>query len=262
MTNLEINKAYVGNTEVDKILLGSTVIYSAGPAPQGYYVIIDNNTYNLTYDGFGNYETDIPESGSDWEFTLWYNGAQITASTYDRSGSEYYDACLTFELHECEDYTTDPPSYDCETDYDVSVFSTGLRVNHIVYDPSNNSVTAYTGFDAPDCGGDPECECNCQGGYWDAENQECIISSCEDRGECGDYPDCYPCEEPDPCEDWEGNGYSSWEDCECQNYGEYCDEESGEETDPCEEDPCNCVEPGTEEECNCNGGEWDGENCN
>lgn len=84
-----------------------------------------------------------------------------------------------------------------------------------------------------------ECDnCNCE-------------QTCEEGGLCGEYPDCYPCGDEDPCGDWEGNGYSSYEDCTCQNYGQNCDEG----------DPCDEYEPGSQERCECEGGTWNGEYC-
>ena len=82
------------------------------------------------------------------------------------------------------------------------------------------------------------CECDLCAD-WEGDG----FSSWEDC-ECQNYGQY--CPDQDPCDDWEGGGYESWENCECQNFGQYC-------PDDCQGDP--------ECECNLSGGSWNGEGC-
>lgn len=151
--------------------------------------------------------------------------------------------------------------------------------------------------DYPDCH-DCTCEdwyeegtedyCNCVGGFWDGEEchpdwnctdnwedmgysseYDCCSSrygdchTCEEYGECGDYPDCYGCDPGEPCEGMEQDEADCIDRGGTWDYGTcMCNEPDPCIEDPCSCDPCLCAEPGSEEECNCQGGTWDGENCN
>ncbi len=83
MTNLDINKAYVGDTQVDKIYLGTDVVYEATPVgPTGH-------TASVLLDG--SEVIDLPETqGSMYEMafsepytsiTLYFDDEVVTAST-------------------------------------------------------------------------------------------------------------------------------------------------------------------------------------
>ena len=83
MTNLDINKAYVGDTQVDKIYLGTDVVYEATPVgPTGH-------TASVLLDG--SVVIDLPETLGDMyemafsepytSITLYYDDEVVTAST-------------------------------------------------------------------------------------------------------------------------------------------------------------------------------------
>ena len=79
-------------------------------------------------------------------------------------------------------------------------------------------------------------KCECEGRYWWGD-------------ECHDEPEPEP--DPDTCENWEQEGYESWEACRCENYGDNCPEEpSCEDQGLCDDGEGNCVEcePDPEEE--------------
>lgn len=83
MTNKEITKAYIGNTQVEKIYLGTDVVYEAtpvGPTAHTASVLLD-----------GSVSIDLPETSPDMydmvfsapytSLTLYYDNQVVTAST-------------------------------------------------------------------------------------------------------------------------------------------------------------------------------------
>ena len=83
MTNKEITKAYIGNTQVEKIYLGTDVVYEAtpvGPTAHTASVLLD-----------GSVSLDLPETSPDvydmaftepyTSLTLYYDNQVVTAST-------------------------------------------------------------------------------------------------------------------------------------------------------------------------------------
>lgn len=83
MTNFDINKAYVGDTQVDKIYLGTDVVYEAtpvGPTAHTASVLLDDSV-----------AIDLPETAPDMyemaftepytSITLYYDDEVVTAST-------------------------------------------------------------------------------------------------------------------------------------------------------------------------------------
>lgn len=83
MTNKEITKAYIGNTQVEKIYLGTDVVYEATPVgPTGHTasVLLDASV-----------SIDLPETSPDMydmaftepytSLTLYYDNQVVTAST-------------------------------------------------------------------------------------------------------------------------------------------------------------------------------------
>ena len=83
MTNKEITKAYIGNTQVEKIYLGTDVVYEAtpvGPTAHTASVLLD-----------GSVSLDLPETSPDMydmaftepytSLTLYYDNQVVTAST-------------------------------------------------------------------------------------------------------------------------------------------------------------------------------------
>ena len=83
MTNKEITKAYIGNTQVEKIYLGTDVVYEVtpvGPTAHTASVLLDESV-----------SIDLPESSPDiydmvfsepyTSITLYYDNQVVTAST-------------------------------------------------------------------------------------------------------------------------------------------------------------------------------------
>lgn len=83
MTNFDINKAYVGDTQVEKIYLGADVVYEAtpvGPTAHTASVLLD-----------GSVVIDLPETLGDMyemaftepytSLTLYYDNEVVTASS-------------------------------------------------------------------------------------------------------------------------------------------------------------------------------------
>ena len=83
MTNKEITKAYIGNTQVEKIYLGTDVVYEAtpvGPTAHTASVLLDESV-----------SVDLPETSPDMydmlftepytSLTLYYDNQVVTAST-------------------------------------------------------------------------------------------------------------------------------------------------------------------------------------
>ena len=83
MTNKEITKAYIGNTQVEKIYLGTDVVYEATP------VVPTAHTASVLLDE--SVSIDLPESSPDiydmvftepyTSITLYYDNQVVTAST-------------------------------------------------------------------------------------------------------------------------------------------------------------------------------------
>lgn len=162
---------------------------------------------------------------SGTSFTIEVGGVPITADTWN-----YYE----YYIDECGE----PGDITYETGTTRSVFEANSGyISVAAYFSSNNRV----GYESADdnTSDDPQTICECQGGCWDGETcQECAPEDpCDDWEGAGysSYEDCTcaehgeGCEEPsDPCDDWEGNGYSSWEECTCAERGENCEEEPEE----------------------------------
>lgn len=83
MTNKEIIKAYIGNTQVEKIYLGTDVVYEATPVgPTAHTASVLLN---------GSVSLDLPETSPDMydmaftepytSITLYYDNQVVTAST-------------------------------------------------------------------------------------------------------------------------------------------------------------------------------------
>jgi len=126
MTNLEINKAYVGNTQVEKIYLGTDVVYEAtpvGPTAHTASVLLDGSVViDLPETIGGMYEMAFSEPYTS--ITLYYDNEVVTASTLtiSRAGSKF---------------TT-------ETDYEVANIDTdtygGSSINSISFYADSNDV--------------------------------------------------------------------------------------------------------------------------
>lgn len=126
MTNLEITKAYVGDTQVDKIYLGADVVYEAtpvGPTAHTASVLLD-----------GSKVIDLPETSEDryemaftepyTSITLYYDNEVVTASTLNIS--------------------VDRVEQDSETEYEVANINTdtygGSSINTISFYADSNDV--------------------------------------------------------------------------------------------------------------------------
>lgn len=126
MTNLDINKAYVGDTQVDKIYLGTDVVYEAtpvGPTAHTASVLLD-----------GSVDIDLEETASDMyemaftepytSITLYFDDEVVTASTLFISSEGGYIAT--------------------ETDYEVANIDTdtygGSSINTISFNADSNDV--------------------------------------------------------------------------------------------------------------------------
>lgn len=83
MTNFDINKAYVGDTQVDKIYLGTDVVYEAtpvGPTAHTASVLLDGSVdIDLPETLEGMYEMAFSEPYTS--ITLYYDDEVVTAST-------------------------------------------------------------------------------------------------------------------------------------------------------------------------------------
>lgn len=83
MTNLEITKAYVGDTQVDKIYLGADVVYEAtpvGPTAHTASVLLDGSkVIDLPKTSEDRYDTAFTEPYTS--LTLYYDNEVVTAST-------------------------------------------------------------------------------------------------------------------------------------------------------------------------------------
>ena len=187
---------------------------------------IAGQSITRTSESSGVYEWHNLDQYSGTSFTIEANGVPITADTWD-----YYE----YYIDECGE----PSEITYETGTTRSVFEANSGyISVAAYFSSNNRVVYESADD--NTSDDPEVICGCHGGCWDGETcQKCASEDpCDDWEGNGysSYEDCTcaehgeGCEEPsDPCDDWEGNGYSSWEECTCAERGENCpEEESGE----------------------------------
>ena len=146
----------------------------------------------------GDYSWEDLDQYSGTSFTIEVGGVPITADTWDYD-EEYIDECGTESQLTYETGTTRST---------FQVYSGYIRL--VSYYSSDNSV-GYISYD-DHTSDDPQTICECQGNCWDVENQE-----------------CHECPPEDPCDDYEGAGYSSYEECTCAERGENCpEEESGE----------------------------------
>ena len=83
MTNKEITKAYIGNTQVEKIYLGTDVVYEAtpvGPTAHTASVLLDESvSIDLTESSPDIYDMVFTEPYTS--ITLYYDNQVVTAST-------------------------------------------------------------------------------------------------------------------------------------------------------------------------------------
>lgn len=83
MTNKEITKAYIGNTQVEKIYLGTDVVYEAtpvGPTAHTASVLLNESvTVDLPGDSHDIYDMVFTEPYTS--LTLYYDNQVVTAST-------------------------------------------------------------------------------------------------------------------------------------------------------------------------------------
>ena len=87
MTNKEITKAYIGNTQVEKIYLGTDVVYEAtpvGPTAHTASVLLDSSVSVVLEETTDNrYEMAFTEPYTS--LTLYYDSKIVTASTLNIS---------------------------------------------------------------------------------------------------------------------------------------------------------------------------------
>ena len=90
MTNKEITKAYIGNTQVEKIYLGTDVVYEAtpvGPTAHTASVLLDESvTIDLTESSPDIYDMVFTEPYTS--ITLYYDNQVVTASTLSITTAE------------------------------------------------------------------------------------------------------------------------------------------------------------------------------
>lgn len=127
MTNKEITKAYIGNTQVEKIYLGTDVVYEAtpvGPTAHTASVLLNESV-----------SIDLPESSPDiydmvftepyTSITLYYDNQVVTAST------------LSITIDGGEEVAN-------ETDFEVANINTdtyaGTSINAITFIADTNEV--------------------------------------------------------------------------------------------------------------------------
>ena len=127
MTNKEITKAYIGNTQVEKIYLGADVVYEAtpvGPTAHTASVLLDESV-----------SIDLPETSPDMydmvfsepytSITLYYDNQVVTASTLS----------ITIEGGE---------AVANETDFEVANINVdtyaGTSINAITFNAASNDV--------------------------------------------------------------------------------------------------------------------------
>lgn len=127
MTNKEITKAYIGNTQVEKIYLGTDVVYEAtpvGPTAHTASVLLNESV-----------SIDLPETSPDiydmvfsepyTSITLYYDNQVVTAST------------LSITIDGGEEVAN-------ETDFEVANINTdtyaGTSINAITFNAASNDV--------------------------------------------------------------------------------------------------------------------------
>ena len=126
MTNFDINKAYVGDTQVDKIYLGTDVVYEAtpvGPTAHTASVLLDESVdIDLTETAPDVYDMVFTEPYTS--ITLYYDDEVVTAST------------LNISVDGIEQIT--------ETDYEVANIDTDTygfsSINSISFNATSNDV--------------------------------------------------------------------------------------------------------------------------
>lgn len=126
MTNLDINKAYVGDTQVDKIYLGTDVVYEAtpvGPTAHTASVLLDGSVViDLPETIGGMYEMAFSEPYTS--ITLYYDDEVVTASTLFVS--------------------VDESTVASENDFEVADINTdtygGSSINTISFNAESNDV--------------------------------------------------------------------------------------------------------------------------
>ena len=127
MTNKEITKAYIGNTQVEKIYLGADVVYEAtpvGPTAHTASVLLDESV-----------SIDLPENSPDvydmvfaepyTSLTLYYDNQVVTASS------------LSITINGGEAVAN-------ETDFEVANINTdtygATSINAITFNAASNDV--------------------------------------------------------------------------------------------------------------------------
>ena len=127
MTNKEITKAYIGNTQVEKIYLGTDVVYEATP------VVPTAHTASVLLDE--SVSIDLPESSPDiydmvftepyTSITLYYDNQVVTASTLSITieGGEAVANEVDFEV----------------ANINVDTYA-GTSINAITFNAANNEV--------------------------------------------------------------------------------------------------------------------------
>ncbi len=127
MTNKEITKAYIGNTQVEKIYLGTDVVYEAtpvGPTAHTASVLLDESvTIDLSESSPDIYDMVFSEPYTS--ITLYYDNQVVTASTLS----------ITIEGGE---------AVANETDFEVANINVdtyaGTSINAITFNAASNEV--------------------------------------------------------------------------------------------------------------------------
>lgn len=126
MTNFDINKAYVGDTQIAKIYLGTDVVYEAapvGPTAHTASVLLDGSeVIDLPETLEGMYEMAFSEPYTS--ITLYYDNEVVTASTLSIS--------------------VDGTQSTTETDFEVANINADTygfsSINTITFNASSNDV--------------------------------------------------------------------------------------------------------------------------
>ena len=262
----EITECFLGIDGVSEAYLGLDLVFQESvptPTPTGQTRTIMVN--NIPTPTFVEYNTGIAsvsiDDGDNYiVLTLEYTDPSDSTSyqeTIDDTGTT--GITTTFSngvLTAVGDWGDDITIACTISDPDCSVIPEGEDIEQISF-VGNTIVASF-----PTTETDLECECTNQGGEWDSENEECIMSECA--------------------------GFDSQEECDCVHGGgtwvvpeigdPYCEE--GGDVD-CEGDPeCLCTQGGGiwaydemtdsyycdcggDPECECisAGGEWDGSDC-
>lgn len=126
MTNFDINKAYIGDAQVEKIYLGTDVVYEAtpvGPTAHTASVLLDGSVViDLPETSEGMYEMAFSEPYTS--ITLYYDNEVVTASTLSIS--------------------VDGSQSTIETDYEVANINTDTygfsSINSISFNAASKDV--------------------------------------------------------------------------------------------------------------------------